>query len=72
MEVGDRKEWVWSDYNKDNLICIRKAGYIEEYSDYSEDSESEEALDKSNGIESEDEDSKPIIRQHRRADSFDE
>ena len=26
MQVGDRKEWVWPDYTKENLIVIRKMG----------------------------------------------
>ena len=26
MDVGDRKEWVWSDFSKENLICVRKMG----------------------------------------------
>ena len=29
MEVGDRKEWVWSDSQKENLIIVRKMGLID-------------------------------------------
>ena len=29
MEVGDRKEWYWPDYTKDNLICVRKMGHVD-------------------------------------------
>ena len=26
MEQGDRREWVWNDYSKESLICVRKSG----------------------------------------------
>lgn len=77
MEVGDRKEWVWSDSTKENLICVRKMGLVDyeasrwsssdEESDFSESEDGE--LDKAgNGAFLDDEDSKPIIRMHKRAD----
>ena len=72
MEVGDRKEWVWTDYNQDNLlICLRKMGYSEytasDYVDSAEDDDSEDDSasdsDKEIGIESGEE--KPIVRMYK-------
>lgn len=30
MEHGDRREWVWNDYSKASLICVRKSGFDDE------------------------------------------
>ena len=27
MEVGDSKEWIWPDCNKESLVCVRKVGW---------------------------------------------
>jgi len=27
MDVGDRREWVWSDTSKESLICVRRTGF---------------------------------------------
>mmetsp|Transcript_28502 Transcript_28502/g.38012 ORF Transcript_28502/g.38012 Transcript_28502/m.38012 type:complete len:240 (+) Transcript_28502:400-1119(+) len=46
MESGDRREWVWTDYNRDSLISVRKSGFDQE--------DSYEAASSDDGSESED------------------
>ena len=83
MDVGDRKEWVWSDYSKENLICVRKMGLADYEASCWSDSDSAFDTDSDDDIEedkssndlqqdSDDDkdldDSQPIIKKHRRAD----
>lgn len=48
MEVGERREWFWSDHTKDNLICVRKATVVDQtvmsYASSSEYSDSDDDI----------------------------
>ena len=71
MEVGDRKEWVWTDYNQDHLlICLRKMGYAEytasEYISSANEESDDDSDSESEGIESGEE--KPIVRMYKGSD----
>ena len=52
MKSGDRREWFWSDYNQENLISIRKAGFeedssmVQSSSEYSESEDDEDCVER--------------------------
>ena len=52
MESGDRREWVWSDYNQENLISVRKAGFdegssmMQSSSEYSESDNDDDCVER--------------------------
>ena len=84
MDVGDRKEWVWFDNSKENLICVRKMGLTDyEASCWSDSDSAAFETDSDDDIEEEKrsndlqqdsdddedlDDSQPIMKMHRRAD----
>ena len=83
MEAGDRKEWVWSDYTKANLICIRKMGLTDYEASQWSSSDSGDEYEKSSDENSDDnelgqssdsdsEESSPIVRMHKRDESYEE
>lgn len=76
MDEGDRKEWVWQDHTKENLLCVRKMRYQDLTCSYASSSDvysddDEEDAHEGSASESEDgESKKPLVRVYRRNSSF--